>query len=177
MLIKHLQSGNSYGIQLKEQHAKFPQPELGPWVERLEDRRHRLEARRARGLGATAPLSMGNEAELKGIVGSPLDDALGFSFIGIEDGEVVCRLVPTQAALGTIEPPTLHGGALATCVDTASWYAVVHASGSQAVGRNRSTLRLLAPGTPRSDADHRDLPAGGQNARRRRRARDRVGRA
>ena len=30
MLIKHLQSGNSYGIQLKERHCKFPQPELGP---------------------------------------------------------------------------------------------------------------------------------------------------
>jgi hypothetical protein len=33
VLITHLQSGNSYGIALKEQHAKFPQPELGPWVE------------------------------------------------------------------------------------------------------------------------------------------------
>ena len=33
VLVKHLQSGNSYGIRLKEQHAKFPQPELGPWVE------------------------------------------------------------------------------------------------------------------------------------------------
>ena len=33
VLIKHLQSGNSYGIKLKEQHAKFRQPELGPWVE------------------------------------------------------------------------------------------------------------------------------------------------
>jgi hypothetical protein len=33
VLVKHLQSGNSYGIQLKEQHAKFPQPELGPWIE------------------------------------------------------------------------------------------------------------------------------------------------
>ena len=32
VLIKHLQSGNSYGIQLKHAHAKFPQPELGPWV-------------------------------------------------------------------------------------------------------------------------------------------------
>ena len=32
VLIRHLQSGNSYGIQLKEQHTKFPQPELGPWV-------------------------------------------------------------------------------------------------------------------------------------------------
>jgi hypothetical protein len=33
VLITHLRSGNSYGIQLKEKHAKFPQPELGPWVE------------------------------------------------------------------------------------------------------------------------------------------------
>jgi hypothetical protein len=34
VLIAHLQSGNSYGIQLKELHCKFPQPELGPWIER-----------------------------------------------------------------------------------------------------------------------------------------------
>jgi hypothetical protein len=33
VLIKHLQSGNSYGIALKERHCKFPQPSLGPWVE------------------------------------------------------------------------------------------------------------------------------------------------
>ena len=33
VLVKHLQSGNSYGILLKEKHTKFPQPELGPWVE------------------------------------------------------------------------------------------------------------------------------------------------
>ena len=33
VLITHLQSGNSYGIRLKEIHCKFPQPELGPWVE------------------------------------------------------------------------------------------------------------------------------------------------
>ena len=33
VLVKHLTSGNSYGIQLKEQHTKFPQPELGPWVD------------------------------------------------------------------------------------------------------------------------------------------------
>jgi hypothetical protein len=36
VLIKHLQSGNSYGIQLKKAHTKFPQPELGPWVEQSE---------------------------------------------------------------------------------------------------------------------------------------------
>jgi len=33
VLIKHLQSGNSYGIVLKEQHTKFAQPELGSWIE------------------------------------------------------------------------------------------------------------------------------------------------
>ena len=32
VLMKHLISGNSYGIQLKEKHCKFPQVELGPWV-------------------------------------------------------------------------------------------------------------------------------------------------
>ncbi len=32
VLITHLQSGNSYGIILKQRHCKFPQPELGPWV-------------------------------------------------------------------------------------------------------------------------------------------------
>ena len=33
VLVTHLRSGNSYGIRLKERHCKFPQPELGPWVE------------------------------------------------------------------------------------------------------------------------------------------------
>jgi hypothetical protein len=33
VLITHLQSGNSYGILLKGRHCKFPQPELGPWLE------------------------------------------------------------------------------------------------------------------------------------------------
>ena len=32
VLMKHLTSGNSYGIQLKEIHCKFPQPELGSWL-------------------------------------------------------------------------------------------------------------------------------------------------
>ena len=36
VLMKHLTEGNSYGIQLKAQHAKFPQPELGPWVQGSE---------------------------------------------------------------------------------------------------------------------------------------------
>lgn len=32
VLIKHLQEGNSYGIWLKHKHAKYAQPELGPWL-------------------------------------------------------------------------------------------------------------------------------------------------
>jgi hypothetical protein len=34
--MKHLIEGDSYGIQLKTKHAKFPQPMLGPWVENSE---------------------------------------------------------------------------------------------------------------------------------------------
>ena len=36
VLMKHLVLGNSYGIQLKRKHAKFPQPMLGSWVEDSE---------------------------------------------------------------------------------------------------------------------------------------------
>src|SRR4026209_741461 len=51
VLVKHLQSGKSYGIQLKEQHTKFPQPELGPW----------LEDSKTRGTDYTAPVLEGWE--------------------------------------------------------------------------------------------------------------------
>ena len=61
MLIKHLQSGNSYGIQLKREHCKFPQPFLGSWVDGLRDRGHRLEAAGARGLGAADPLIVAHD--------------------------------------------------------------------------------------------------------------------
>lgn len=33
VLMKHLVTGNSYGIQLKTKHTKFPQSELGSWIE------------------------------------------------------------------------------------------------------------------------------------------------
>ena len=51
VLMKHLIEGNSYGIQLKEQHAKFAQPELGPWVEGSETVGSGWTAPDARGLG------------------------------------------------------------------------------------------------------------------------------
>lgn len=33
VLMAHLTGGNSYGISLKDKHTKFPQPELGSWIE------------------------------------------------------------------------------------------------------------------------------------------------
>ena len=36
VLMKHLVTGNSYGIRLKRKHAKFPQPIMGSWVEGSE---------------------------------------------------------------------------------------------------------------------------------------------
>jgi hypothetical protein len=51
VLITHLQSGNSYGIALKERHCKFPQPELGPWV----------DGSKTVGMGWTAPVLDGWE--------------------------------------------------------------------------------------------------------------------
>ena len=60
VLITHLTTGNSYGIQLKEKHTKFPQPELGPWVEGSRTVRDRLPRARARRLGeAGRPLGEG----------------------------------------------------------------------------------------------------------------------
>ena len=52
----HLQTGNSYGILLKEKHCKFPQHELGPWVADSRVVGDELEAPRARGLGTAAAL-------------------------------------------------------------------------------------------------------------------------
>ncbi len=33
VLMAHLLAGNSYGVQLKRVHAKFPQPQSGSWFE------------------------------------------------------------------------------------------------------------------------------------------------
>ena len=51
VLVKHLTSGNSYGIQLKAEHTKFPQPELGPWVDGSKTVGDGLLPIRPRGLG------------------------------------------------------------------------------------------------------------------------------
>ncbi len=57
VLIAHLQSGNSYGIRLKESSLQVPPARAGPLGRELEDRGRRLAAARARGLGTAAPLT------------------------------------------------------------------------------------------------------------------------
>jgi uncharacterized protein (TIGR00369 family) len=92
---------------------------------------------------------------------APLDAAIGLVAVGIEGDAVVLRLDPTPAALGGDEPrPFLHGGTLATCVDTAGWYAVAHASPGNwvAVDLRCDFVRLAGPEPHRVEA--RCLRAG-----------------
>ncbi len=79
---------------------------------------------------------------------SPLDAAIGLVAVELRDDSVVLRLDPPDAALGGDHPrPFLHGGTLATCVDTAGWYAVEHASPGAwiAVDLRCDFLRLASP--------------------------------
>jgi uncharacterized protein (TIGR00369 family) len=62
-------------------------------------------------------------------VASKLDGALGLTLEGAEDGVATLRLDPQE--VGVVEEEEreyLHGGTLATCIDTAAWYAVASAS-------------------------------------------------
>jgi uncharacterized protein (TIGR00369 family) len=62
-------------------------------------------------------------------VASKLDGAIGLTLESAEDGVVTLRLEP--GAIGVVEEDErtyLHGGTLATCVDTAAWYAAASAS-------------------------------------------------
>lgn len=59
------------------------------------------------------------------VVASPLDGALRLELVGTDAGTATLRLEPTDLA---VADGILHGGAIATCVDTASWYAARAAS-------------------------------------------------
>jgi uncharacterized protein (TIGR00369 family) len=59
---------------------------------------------------------------------SPLDDALELRLDDAADGVATLTLAPGRLAVVPDAAPFLHGGALATCVDTASWYAASSAS-------------------------------------------------
>lgn len=80
---------------------------------------------------------------------SPLDAAIGLRYVGRDGDGVVLRLDPTETALGFTDPPMLHGGALATLVDTAGWYAVMAVSpGSWVAVDLRSDFLRTADLTP-----------------------------
>jgi uncharacterized protein (TIGR00369 family) len=61
-------------------------------------------------------------------VASPLDAALGLTLEAAADGVARLRLEPGPEAVVDDPAPYLHGGALATCVDTAAWYAAASAA-------------------------------------------------
>ena len=62
-------------------------------------------------------------------VASKLDGAIGLTLESAEDGFVTLRLEPGEVAVVEEDERTyLHGGTLATCVDTAAWYAAASAS-------------------------------------------------
>ena len=64
-------------------------------------------------------------------VASKLDRAVGLTLESAEDGVVVLRLDPGELAVVSEDELTyLHGGALATCIDTAAWYAAESAAPS-----------------------------------------------
>jgi uncharacterized protein (TIGR00369 family) len=60
---------------------------------------------------------------------SKLDGALGLRLESAEGGVATLRLDPGElSVVEEEEREYLHGGALATCVDTAGWYAAAAAS-------------------------------------------------
>ena len=81
---------------------------------------------------------------------APLDGALRLTREPDDDGWAVLRLDPQPVALsGQGDSAYVHGGALATCVDTASWEAVVvQQPGTWVVADLRVDFLRLARATP-----------------------------
>ena len=79
-------------------------------------------------------------------VASKLDESLGLTLVGAENEVATLRLEPRE--VGVVEEDErsyLHGGTLATCIDTAAWYAAASASQSEdwlVVGLQLEALRL-----------------------------------
>lgn len=83
---------------------------------------------------------------------SPLDAAIGLHLHSYDDdGAAILRLETTPVALADEGATFVHGGALATCVDTAGWYAVVRARPGTYVAIDLRTdyLRMAGPGVYR----------------------------
>ena len=62
-------------------------------------------------------------------VASKLDQAIGLTLRSADEGVITLRLEPGELAVVTEDNVQyLHGGALATCIDTAAWYAAESAA-------------------------------------------------
>jgi uncharacterized protein (TIGR00369 family) len=78
-------------------------------------------------------------------VASRLDESLGLTLESAEGGVVTLRLEPGEVGVVEEDERTyLHGGTLATCIDTAAWYAATSASQGDwlVVGLQFEALRL-----------------------------------
>ena len=106
VLIAHLQAGNSYGIRLKEKHCKFPQPELGPWVEGSRTVGEDWQPAGARGLGAAAPLTMRSVKHL--VIGAGVH-GLSTAWHLAEQGEEVLVVDKTGVAAGRVRDRLRRG--------------------------------------------------------------------
>lgn len=72
---------------------------------------------------------MSDQSTPDGDSAAPLDAAIGLTRAPDEGDSAVLLLDPTALAVGATEPVTyLHGGVLATCIDTAAWEAIVRVS-------------------------------------------------
>jgi uncharacterized protein (TIGR00369 family) len=70
--------------------------------------------------------AMSDQRTPDGSSAAPLDAALGLTRAPDDGDAAVLRLDPRDIAVGATDPVTyLHGGALATCIDTAAWEAIV----------------------------------------------------
>lgn len=90
-----------------------------------------------------------NRDELLRVAQSPLDAIIGLAFVEASDEAVVLRLSPGPSAAADHAGTYLHGGTLATCVDTAGWYAVVNGRDGDwvAVDLRTDFLRVADPGS------------------------------
>ena len=68
---------------------------------------------------------MADERTPIGTSAARLDEVLGLTRAEDEGDWIVLRFEPSDVAVGATDPVTyLHGGALATCIDTAAWEAL-----------------------------------------------------
>lgn len=78
-------------------------------------------------------MPLGSAAVALPEIASRLDEAIGLSLVEASEGAVTLRLLPGELAVVTeADLSYLHGGALATCIDTAAWYAAESAAPGEA---------------------------------------------